>query len=70
MIARNSGAGIRIGTSGLQGGLASIDDVIPEKERAEFMAGYKAAAGFAIEKLNTAPPTIPPGTKARSAALV
>ena len=38
----------------------NIDDVIPPKERAEFMAGYKAAAGFAIETLNKAPPTFPP----------
>jgi hypothetical protein len=35
--------------------------VIPAKERAEFMAGYKAAAGFAIENLNKAPQTIPKG---------
>jgi hypothetical protein len=41
----------------------NIDDVIPAKERAEFMAGYKAAAGFAIDKLNTAPPTIAPGAR-------
>ena len=44
----------------------NIDDVIPPQERAEFMAGYKAAAGFAIETLNTAPPTIPPGAKVRT----
>jgi hypothetical protein len=30
------------------------------------MAGYKAAAGFAIEKLNTAPQTIPNGARART----
>ena len=40
------------------GTFENIDDVISPKERAEFMAGYKAAAGFAIEKLNTAPLTI------------
>jgi 2-polyprenyl-6-methoxyphenol hydroxylase-like FAD-dependent oxidoreductase len=40
-----------------------IDDVIPEAERRDFMAGYKAAAGFAIETLNAAPPTIPPGAR-------
>ncbi len=27
------------------------------------MADYKAAAGFAVEKLNGAPPTIEPGAK-------
>jgi len=32
------------------------------------MAGYKAAAGFAIEALNKAPPTIPPGAGVRAAA--
>ena len=45
----------------------SIDDVIPPKERAEFMAGYKSAAGFAIEGLNKAPQTIPDGARARAA---
>ena len=34
-------------------------------EREAFMARYKAAAGFAIETLNAAPPTIAPGAKAR-----
>jgi hypothetical protein len=38
----------------------NIDDVIPAKERAEFMAGYKAVAGFATEKLNKSLPTIAP----------
>jgi len=28
------------------------------------MAGYKAAAGFAIESLNAAPPTISAGARA------
>jgi hypothetical protein len=41
-----------------------IDAVIPAEERAAFMAGYKAAAGFAIEALNGAPPTIRPGDRA------
>jgi 2-polyprenyl-6-methoxyphenol hydroxylase-like FAD-dependent oxidoreductase len=41
-----------------------IDAVIPPGERAAFMAGYKAAAGFAMEALNAAPPTIPPGARA------
>ena len=30
------------------------------------MAGYKAAAGFAIESLNKAPPTIAQGARARA----
>jgi hypothetical protein len=48
----------------------NIDDVIPPEERAAFMAGYKAAAGFAIENLNKAPQTIPNGARARIAAQV
>jgi 2-polyprenyl-6-methoxyphenol hydroxylase-like FAD-dependent oxidoreductase len=39
----------------------NIDDVIPPAEREEFMSRYKAAAGFAKEKLNSAPPIIAPG---------
>lgn len=36
----------------------SIDDVIPLEEREAFLANYRAAAGFAVEKLNNSPPTI------------
>jgi hypothetical protein len=43
----------------------NIDDVIPAKERAEFMAGYKKAAGFAIETLNKAERTIKAGAGIR-----
>jgi hypothetical protein len=32
------------------------------------MAGYKAAAGFAIEKLNSSPPTIASGARVRIGA--
>jgi len=32
------------------------------------MAAYKAAAGFAIETLNRAPPTIVPGARVAAAA--
>jgi hypothetical protein len=35
-----------------------IDDVVPRAEREAFMARYKAAAGFAMETLNAAPPTV------------
>jgi 2-polyprenyl-6-methoxyphenol hydroxylase-like FAD-dependent oxidoreductase len=38
-----------------------IDAVIPPAEREEFMSRYRSAAGFARERLNAAPPTIPPG---------
>ena len=40
-----------------------IDAVIPPEERAAFVAGYKRAAGFAMEALNAAPATIPPGAR-------
>src|SRR5690606_21775693 len=36
-----------------------IDDVIPRAEREEFMERYRVAAGFAVARLNAAPPTIP-----------
>jgi len=67
LILRNRGAGpfglLNIVDERCGGTFDNIDDVIPPKERAEFMAGYKAAAGFAIEKLNKAPQTIPNGAR-------
>jgi len=70
LILRNRGAGpfglLNIVDERCGGTFDNIDDVIPPQERAEFMAGYKAAAGFAIEKLNTAPQTIPNGARART----
>ncbi len=46
-----------------------IDAVVPPGERAAFMADYRAAAGFAIETLNSAPPVIARGMiAARSGA--
>jgi 2-polyprenyl-6-methoxyphenol hydroxylase-like FAD-dependent oxidoreductase len=74
LILRNRGAGpfglLNIVDERCGGRFDNIDDVIPPSERAEFMAGYKAAAGFAIEKLNTAPRTIPDGARARAAEVV
>jgi 2-polyprenyl-6-methoxyphenol hydroxylase-like FAD-dependent oxidoreductase len=70
LILRNRGAGpfglLNIVDERCGGTFDNIDDVIPPQERVEFMAGYKAAAGFAIEKLNTAPQTIPDGARARN----
>jgi len=70
LILRNRGAGpfglLNIVDERCGGTFDNIDDVIPPQERAEFMAGYKAAAGFAIEKLNAAPHTIPNGARART----
>jgi 2-polyprenyl-6-methoxyphenol hydroxylase-like FAD-dependent oxidoreductase len=37
-----------------------IDNVVPPAEREEFMSRYKAAAGFAMERLNASPPIIAP----------
>ncbi|MFO1116097.1 MAG: flavin-dependent oxidoreductase [Beijerinckiaceae bacterium] len=70
LILRNRGAGpfglLNMVDERCGGTFDNIDDVIPAKERAEFMAGYKAAAGFAIESLNKAPRTIPEGARARA----
>ena len=67
LVLRNRGAGpfglLNIVDQRCQGTFEHIDDVISAKERAEFMAGYKAAAGLAIESLNQAPPTIPTGAR-------
>ncbi|HVR49505.1 MAG TPA: flavin-dependent oxidoreductase [Pseudorhodoferax sp.] len=62
LVLRNRGAG-PFGLLGLVdercgGVFDDIDAVIPAAERAAFMARYKAAAGFAIDTLNAAPPTI------------
>jgi 2-polyprenyl-6-methoxyphenol hydroxylase-like FAD-dependent oxidoreductase len=69
LILRNRGAGpfglLNMVDERCGGTFENIDDVIPPKERAEFMAGYRAAAGFAIEQLNKAPQTIPSGARAR-----
>ena len=58
LVLRNRGAGpfglLNMVDERCGGTFDNIDDVIPPKERAEFMAGYKAAAGFAIESLNAA----------------
>jgi hypothetical protein len=67
LVLRNRGAG-PFGLLGLVdercgGVFHHIDDVIPAAERESFMARYKAAAGFAIETLNAAPPTIAPGAR-------
>jgi len=67
LVLRNRGAG-PFGILGLVdercGGVFDhIDEVIPAAEREAYMARYKAAAGFAIETLNAAPPTIAPGAR-------
>lgn len=65
LILRNRGAGpfglLNMVEERCGGEFEAIDDVIPAAERAEFMGRYQAAAGFAREALNAAPPTIAPG---------
>jgi hypothetical protein len=71
LILRNRGAGpfglLNMVDERCGGTFDNIDDVITSEERAAFMASYRAAAGFAIEQLNKAPPTIPYGACARLA---
>lgn len=70
LVLRNRGHG-PIGILGLVGERSDgyfddIDDVIPRAEVEAFMSNYKAAAGFAMDALNAAPPTIAPGSKVRN----
>jgi 2-polyprenyl-6-methoxyphenol hydroxylase-like FAD-dependent oxidoreductase len=69
LVLRNRGAGpfglLNMVDERCGGAFDNIDDVIPPTERAEFMAGYRAAAGLAMEQLNNAPPIIPNGARAR-----
>lgn len=70
LILRNRGAGpfglLNMVDERCGGTFDNIDDVIPPAEREAFMAGYKKAAGFAIEHLNAAPRTIPEGAKVQA----
>jgi 2-polyprenyl-6-methoxyphenol hydroxylase-like FAD-dependent oxidoreductase len=71
LVLRNRGAGpfglLNIVDERCGGIFDNIDDVIAPHERAMFMAGYKTAAGLAIETLNNAPPTIARGARVRTA---
>ncbi len=64
---RNRGAGpfglLNMVEDRCGGEFENIDDVIPAKERAEFMLAYQKAAGFARDALNSAPRTIPQGAR-------
>ncbi|MFW2542265.1 flavin-dependent oxidoreductase [Primorskyibacter sp. 2E107] len=68
LVLRNRGAGpfglLNMVNDRCGGTFDDIDTVIPAQERAEFMAAYKAAAGFAKDRLNAAPRTIPQGARA------
>ena len=62
LILRNRGAGpfglLNLLDERCGGVFDDINQVIPQAERDDFMAKYKAAAGFAMSKLNNAPSTI------------
>ncbi|WP_108663770.1 flavin-dependent oxidoreductase [Acuticoccus kandeliae] len=68
VVLRNRGAGpfglLNLLDERCGGEFVDIEDVIPAAERAEFMSTYKKAAGFAIERLNAAGPTIPEASRA------
>jgi len=65
VVLRNRGAGpfglLNLLDDRCGGVFDDIEAVLPAKERSEFMARYKQAAGFAMEQLNDASPTIPAG---------
>jgi 5-methylphenazine-1-carboxylate 1-monooxygenase len=67
VILRNRGAGpfglLNLLDERCGGVFDDIDDVIPAKEREEFMSRYRSAAGFARERLNSAPPIIASGAR-------
>jgi 2-polyprenyl-6-methoxyphenol hydroxylase-like FAD-dependent oxidoreductase len=69
VVLRNRGAGpfglLNLLDERCGGVFDDIDAVIPAAEREAFMKRYKAAAGFAMEKLNAAPSIIAPGARAR-----
>ncbi len=72
LVLRNRGAGpfglLKIVDERCGGEFDHIDDIIPPEERAAFVSGYKTAAGFAVDELNRAPPTIAPGARVAGAA--
>ncbi len=71
LVLRNRGAGpfalLGMVDDRCGGVFDDINCVIPAAEREAFMAGYKAAAGTAIDTLNAAPPTIAPGARVQLA---
>ena len=67
LVLRNRGAGpfgmLNLLDERCGGVFDDIETVMPATERQEFMANYKAAAGFAIESLNAAAPTVTAGSR-------
>lgn len=72
VVLRNRGAGpfglLKVVDARCGGVFDDIDSVMPAAERADFLAGYKRAAGYAIETLNAAPRTIPEDARVGDAA--
>ncbi len=68
VVLRNRGAGpfglLNLIDERCGGVFDDIDTVVSAEEREQFMSNYKSAAGFAMEQLNAAPPTIARGAKA------
>ena len=67
VVLRNRGAGpfglLKLVNERCGGDFDDIDDVVSLEEREDFMAQYKAAAGFARDALNAAAPTIGAGLR-------
>ncbi len=67
LVLRNRGAGpfgmLNIVDDRCGGVFEDIETVFPAEERAAFMAGYKTAAGFSVDRLNAAPSLIAPGAR-------
>ena len=67
VVLRNRGAGpfglLNLLDERCAGVFDDIETVIPQAERIDFMAKYKAAAGFAKDQLNTAARLIPEGAE-------
>ena len=67
LVLRNRGAGpfglLKLLDDRCGGIFEDVNTVIPTKEREEFMAEYKEAAGFSRDKLNKAAPTIQLGRR-------
>jgi len=72
LILRNRGAGpfalLNLIDERCGGKFDNIDDVVSPEEKDELMSVYKKAAGFAIQTLNTAAPTIAPDAKVKETA--
>ncbi|WP_407495332.1 flavin-dependent oxidoreductase [Pseudooceanicola sp. MF1-13] len=72
LILRNRGAGpfalLNLIDERCGGSFDNIDDVVSPAEKDELMSVYKKAAGFAIQTLNEADPTIAPGAKVKETA--